>query len=109
MVETRISTVEHAKAIFTRRYIEVREYFSVHENSVAENFGNPRSVRFVRHRIKELALRSKETVGNHQRNFIFSVRQLESVFRVVSHDVDAHQSRENIEAVNSHCVVVIPL
>ena len=53
-------------------------------------------------------MRSKETVGNHQRNFIFSVRQLESVFRVVSHDVHAHQSRENIEAVNSHCVVVIP-
>src|SRR6202167_1504713 len=102
MVETRIRSVQHAKAIFTRRYIEVREYFSVHENSVAENFGNPRSVRLVRHRIKELALRSKETVGNHQRNFALSVRQLKSVFHFVSHDVHTHQSRETIKAVNSH-------
>src|ERR1700683_145383 len=108
MEETRIRSVEHAKAIFTWRYIEVREYFAVDEASVAENFGNPPSVSIARYRIKELALRSKETVGNRQRNFIFSVRQLESVFRVVSHDVHAHQSRENIKAVNTHRVIVIP-
>src|SRR6202167_1762534 len=107
MVKTRIRTVQDAEPIFARRHLKIWRKFSVNQNTVAENFWNPRSIRLVRDRIKKLAFRSKQAVGNQQRNFEFAPGEIQRILNTVANYIAAKQPRINLQAITTHRVVVI--
>src|SRR5262249_54406011 len=71
MIETRIRSVNHPKAIFTRFNFEKRRCPPIHADGIAKKLLHPHWVSAIlRRRISKRAIDAETAVLDHQRNFV---------------------------------------
>ena len=75
MKEPAIGSVQHAKSVFARLYIQIREQLAVDQHGLAGRLGNPRRAWNARDKIIEPPVLTKGPVADHQRNLVLAPKE----------------------------------
>jgi hypothetical protein len=106
--EAAIGGVKDAKAVESRLNFEIRANFTVDEDAVGSEFGDPRVIGVSGGGVEELAVGGEVAVVEDEGDLIFAGGEVERVFGGVADEEEAEETGVGVEAVETHGVVVIP-
>jgi hypothetical protein len=106
--EAAIGGVDQAETVEAGFDLKVWANFTVDENAVGAELGDPWVFGIAGGVVEELAIGGEVAVIEEQRDFIFSGRQVEGILKLVAEKKHAEEAGVGVESIDAHGVVVIP-